>query len=92
MSAFSSSSGHTSARAFSSFVPQPAVSKRSKQRSYSITSSARASRTGDTEPEGIRGLQVYHQLVLGRLLDREVGWPLALEDTIHVGSGTLVQF
>jgi hypothetical protein len=45
MSAFASSSGHTSARAFSSFVPIPDSCTATKS-TYSITSSARASSVG----------------------------------------------
>ena len=58
---------------------------RSKQHLYSITSSARASsgrRHGEAERLG--GLEVDHQLVLGRRLHRQVGRLLALEDAIDV--------
>ena len=52
---------------------------------YSITSSARASsvrRHGEAERLG--GLEVDHQLVLGRRLHRQIGRLLALEDAIDV--------
>ena len=52
---------------------------------YSITSSARASSVGGTvEAERLGGLEVDHQLVLGRRLHRQVGWLLALEDAIDI--------
>ena len=48
---------------------------------HSITSSARASSDGGTvEPEHAGGLEVDDQLDFGRLHDRQVGGPLALED------------
>jgi hypothetical protein len=34
--------------------------------------------------ERLRGLQIDHQLVLGRRLHRQVGWSLALENAINV--------
>jgi hypothetical protein len=46
--------------------------------------SPREQRGWHIEPEGLRGLQVYHQLVFGRRLHRKVGGLLAPEDTIHV--------
>ena len=53
--------------------------------SHSITSSARASSDGGTvEAERLRGLEIDHQLVLGRRLHRQVGGLLALEDAIDV--------
>ena len=42
-----------------------------------MTSSARASSVGVLEPEGLRGLEVRHQLVLGRGLHWEIGGFLA---------------
>ena len=54
---------------------------RSKHSVHSITSSARASSIGGTvEAERLGGLEVDHQLELGRLLHRQVGGLLALED------------
>ena len=44
---------------------------RSKQHSYSITSSARAERVGDRETERLGGRQIDDQFELGRLLDRD---------------------
>ena len=35
-------------------------------------------------PSAFRGLEIDHQLVLGRRLHRQVGWLLALEDAIDV--------
>ena len=62
-----------------------AVSSRSKQRCYSITSSARASSDRrHVEAERLGGLEVDHQLVLGRRLHRQVGRLLALEDAVDV--------
>ena len=52
---------------------------------HSITSSARASSVGGTvEAERLGGLEIDHQLVLGRRLHRQVGRLLALEDAIDV--------
>ena len=52
---------------------------------HSITSSARASSVGGTvEAERLGGLEVDHQLVLGRRLHRQIGRLLALEDAIDV--------
>ena len=52
---------------------------------YSITSSARASkRRRHGEAERLGGLEIDHQLVLGRSLDRQIGRLLALEDAIDV--------
>ena len=39
------------------------------------------------EAERLRGLEIDHQLVLGRRLHRKVGGLLALQDTINVASG-----
>ena len=36
------------------------------------------------EAERLGGLEIDHQLVLGRRLHRQVGWLLALEDAIDV--------
>ena len=58
---------------------------------HSITSSARASSNGrNFEAERFCGLEVDHQLVLGRSLHRQVGRLLALEDAIDVASGASV--
>ena len=52
---------------------------------HSITSSARASSVGGTvEAERLGGLEVDHQLVLGRRLHRQVGRLLALEDAVDI--------
>ena len=52
---------------------------------HSITSSARASTVGGTvEAERLGGLEIDHQLVLGRRLHRQVGRLLALEDAVDV--------
>ena len=54
-------------------------------RTYSITSSARASSVGGTvEAERLGGLEVDDQLELGRRLHRQVGRLLALEDAVDV--------
>ena len=39
------------------------------------------------ETKRFGGLEIDHQLELGRLLDREVAWLRAFEDFVHVGSG-----
>ena len=38
------------------------------------------------EAEGLGGLEIDHQLVLGRRLHRKIGWLLALEDAIDIAS------
>src|SRR5881296_3175170 len=45
---------------------------------------AREQRGRDFKAERSCGLEVDHQLVLGRRLHRQVGWFLALEDAIDV--------
>src|SRR6516225_11670240 len=50
---------------------------------------ARKHRCGKVEAERFRGLEVDHQLVLGRRLHRKVGGFLALEDAIDISSGRL---
>ena len=63
----------------------PPSSVMNSRRSHSITSSARASSVGGTvEAERLGGLEVDHQLVLGRRLHRQVGRLLALEDAVDV--------
>ena len=57
-------------------------------RTYSITSSARASSDRrHREAERLGGLEVDDQLVLGRRLDRQIGGLLALEDAVNVAHG-----
>ena len=56
-----------------------------------MTSSARASSEGGTaEHERLRGLEVDHQLILGRRLHRQVGRLLALEDAINIAGRAAV--
>src|SRR5262249_172301 len=55
---------------------------RSKSQSYSITSSARASSIGGIER--LRGLEVDHQLELGRPHHRQIGRLLAFENPPRV--------
>src|SRR6266404_486375 len=43
---------------------------------------AQQNRGRDGDAERLRGLEVEDQLDFGRLLDRQVGWLLALEDAI----------
>src|SRR6516165_32656 len=45
---------------------------------------ARPQRGGQVETERLRCFYVDHQLVFGRLLNRKVGWLLALENAIDV--------
>ena len=52
---------------------------------YSITSSAVASSLSGTRPR-LGGLDVDHELVLGRRLHWQVGWLLAFENAIDVRS------
>ena len=59
---------------------------------HSITSSARASSVGGTvEAERLGGLEVDDQLELGRLLHRQVGRLLALEDTAGVDADLAIE-
>jgi hypothetical protein len=44
----------------------------------------------DDDPERLGGLTVYHQVELGRLLDRQVGRLGALENAIDIRGGTAV--
>ena len=70
MSAFASSSGHTSARAFSSFVPKAAVSNRSK--TVFLLDDLVGGHLHDQrhrEAERLRRLEIEHQLEFGRLLN-----------------------
>ena len=56
-------------------------------RTYSITSSARASSVGGTlRPERLGGLEVDHQFEFGRGLHRQVSGLLAFKDAINVTS------
>ena len=57
---------------------------------HSITSSARASSVADVEAKGLRGLEVDDELEPGRLIDRQVGGFLALEDAAGVDAGLTV--
>ena len=63
-------------------VPQPAVSNRSKQPLYSITSSARMSSiAGTSRPSAFAVFRLMTNSKFRRLLDRQIGWLLALENT-----------
>src|SRR5262245_9308438 len=42
--------------------------------------------------EGSGSLQVNHELVLGRVLHREISWPLTLENAVNVSRRTSVRF
>jgi hypothetical protein len=58
---------------------------------HSMTSSARASSDcGTVMPSATRGLQIDHQLELGRLLDRQVSRLRALDDLVHEDGGPLI--
>ena len=55
---------------------------------HSITSSARASSVGGTSrPSALAVLRLIDELEFGRLLDRQVGGLLALEDAVDVDGG-----
>src|SRR5262245_59140527 len=57
-------------------------------RTYSITSSARAS---NGEAKRLRGFEVDHKLILGRRLNRQVGRLSPFEDAINVaGAGSIL--
>jgi hypothetical protein len=58
-------------------LPQPDSCTRSKPRTDLLNDliSPRKQRGRHIEPEGLRGLQVDHQLVFGRRLHREIGGP-----------------
>src|SRR6266849_1514737 len=45
----------------------------------------------DRQPDRLRGSEIYDQLELGGLLDREVGGFGALEDLVHVGGRAPLQ-
>src|SRR3970282_1413917 len=47
----------------------------------------KAERFGNREAQGLRRLQVDHQLELGRLLHGQGGWLCALQDLVHEGRG-----
>jgi hypothetical protein len=80
-----SNSGQTRARLECPLSAKSRLMQRSKMDRYSITSSARASSPdGYGETEHLGGLEVDHQLVLGRRLHRQVGRHLALEDAIDI--------
>ena len=58
---------------------------------YSITSSARpSSGSRDGEAERLGGLEVDDQLDFGRLLDRQIGGLLALENPAGVDAGLAI--
>ena len=58
---------------------------------HSITSSARASSDGGHgEAECLGGLEVDHQLEIGRQLDRQIGRLLAFEDAINIAGRATV--
>src|SRR5437870_9284603 len=52
---------------------------------------AREQRGRDFKAERLGGLEVYHQLVLGRRLHRQVGRLLSLEDAINISSSAPVR-
>jgi hypothetical protein len=58
---------------------------------HSIPSSASASSVGGTLRPSARGLEVDHQVELGWLLDRKVGWLRTLKDSFNVGSSPTIQ-
>ena len=69
----------------------PPSSVMNSRRSHSITSSARASSVGGTvEAERLGGLEVDHELELGRLIDRQVGGLFALENPSDVEAGPAI--
>ena len=45
----------------------------------------------DVEAERLRGLQIDHEFVLGRLLNRQIGRLLAFKDAIDIGGDPTVQ-
>ena len=62
-------------------------------RTHSITSSARASNVGGiVETERLGGLEVDHQLELGRLLHRQVGWLCALRIVPDIDARLPIRF
>jgi hypothetical protein len=70
-------------------VPQPVVSRRSKKcilllKSLDDLVGARNYCRWHVEAERLGGFQIDDQLVLGRVLHRQVGRFFALEDAIHV--------
>ena len=65
------------------YGPKAAVSNRSKRASYSITSSARASRLGETSRRNVFAVSNDDEFKGGRLLEWQVGWryPLRIRST-----------
>ena len=58
---------------------------------YSITSSARASKVGGTSrPSALAVFRLTTELILGRMLHRQVGRPCPLEDAVDIDSGLAV--
>ena len=86
MSAFASSSGHTSARAFSSFVPQPELMHRSKQLylfDYLVGAGEQGRRHG--EAQCFCSLHIHHQLKLDWQLGRQIVGLGTFQYLNHIG-------
>jgi hypothetical protein len=73
-------------------APLPAAAKaprrlcpQTNSHRHSITSSARTSNAvGIPYPEGLRGLEIEHQLELRRLLHRQIGGLFTFENPAHI--------
>src|SRR5437667_4286598 len=48
-------------------------------------------RRWDGDAERLRGREIDHQLILGRLLYRQLAWSVALENLVDVGSGAAIE-
>jgi hypothetical protein len=57
---------------------------RREQQSFNRLVEAREQHRRNVEPQRLRGLEIDHKLELGRLLNRQVGGLLPLEDAIDV--------
>src|ERR1700737_4462532 len=84
MSAFVSSSGHTSARAFSSFVPTADICSAANEVLFDHLVGGGEQCGRNFKPERLRGLYVDGELESRRLFERQVGGLRAFENESNV--------